>query len=259
MAHDNSTRGLDSSTALEYGKALRIVTDVSEATTLLSIYQCGENLYQLFDKVAVIHTGRLIYFGPVKQAKDYFISMGYQPAPRQTTPDFLVSVTDVHARQLRDKIDPKSVPRTADEMAAFFNESKMGKENYEALQAYNKSLNTDEKAAAVKESARSEKAGRASAKSPWNISYLTQIRLSLRRRAQLERGDIVTFIIKTAASVFQGLIIASAFFLMPVNTSAFFSRGGILFFAILFNAFQAMAELTSQSSPRALLHTILTS
>jgi len=63
MAHDNSTRGLDSSTALEYAKALRVVTDITSATTLLSIYQCGENLYNLFDKVGVIHSGRLIYFG----------------------------------------------------------------------------------------------------------------------------------------------------------------------------------------------------
>jgi ATP-binding cassette subfamily G (WHITE) protein 2 (SNQ2) len=35
--HDNSTRGLDASTALEYTRALRIATDVTNLTTILSI------------------------------------------------------------------------------------------------------------------------------------------------------------------------------------------------------------------------------
>ncbi|KAG6822645.1 hypothetical protein H0H93_005146, partial [Arthromyces matolae] len=47
---DNSTRGLDSSTALEFGRALRIATDIDHQTTIVSIYQAGETLYELFDK-----------------------------------------------------------------------------------------------------------------------------------------------------------------------------------------------------------------
>lgn len=42
--HDNSTRGLDASTAVEYCKALRIATDLGQLTTCLSIYQAGEQL-----------------------------------------------------------------------------------------------------------------------------------------------------------------------------------------------------------------------
>lgn len=42
--HDNSTRGLDASTAVEYCKALRIATDLGRLTTCLSIYQAGEQL-----------------------------------------------------------------------------------------------------------------------------------------------------------------------------------------------------------------------
>ena len=60
-------------------------------TTIVSIYQAGENLYSLFDKVCVINEGRMAYFGPADTARQYFIDMGYEPANRQTTPDFLVS------------------------------------------------------------------------------------------------------------------------------------------------------------------------
>jgi ABC-type multidrug transport system, ATPase component len=38
---------------------------------------------QIFDKVAVLYEGRQIYFGPVHQAKEYFIELGY-PLPRST-------------------------------------------------------------------------------------------------------------------------------------------------------------------------------
>ena len=58
--------------------------------TVVSIYQAGEQLYELFDKVCVIYEGRMAYFGPANRARQYSIDMGYQPANRQTTADFLV-------------------------------------------------------------------------------------------------------------------------------------------------------------------------
>jgi ATP-binding cassette, subfamily G (WHITE), member 2, SNQ2 len=61
-------------------------------TTIASIYQAGETLYELFDKVCLIYEGKMVYFGPAANARQYFVDMGYEPAERQTTPDFLVSV-----------------------------------------------------------------------------------------------------------------------------------------------------------------------
>lgn len=95
----SSTRGLDASTALEFGRALRIATDMARITTIVSIYQAGETLYQLFDKVCVIYEGRMAYYGPADKARQYFIDMGYEPANRQTTPDFLVAVSSPHFSQ----------------------------------------------------------------------------------------------------------------------------------------------------------------
>ena len=89
MCHDNSTRGLDALTALEYVQALRIVTDVASVSTILSIYQCGEHIYDLFDKVALLDAGELIYFGPATKARQYFQNLGYEAPERQTTSDFL--------------------------------------------------------------------------------------------------------------------------------------------------------------------------
>jgi ABC-type multidrug transport system ATPase subunit len=69
---DNSTRGLDASTALDYANSLRVMTDISNRTTFVTLYQAGEGIYRLMDKVLVIEEGRMIYQGPAKDAKAYF-------------------------------------------------------------------------------------------------------------------------------------------------------------------------------------------
>jgi len=91
VTYDSSTRGLDSSTAFDFVHALRRVTDEAHVSTLVSIYQAAESLYQHFDKVCVIYEGRMVYFGDADKARQYFIDLGFEPAHRQTTPDFLVA------------------------------------------------------------------------------------------------------------------------------------------------------------------------
>lgn len=72
-------------------RALRIATDLLHLSTIISIYQAGEQLYETFDKVCIVYDGKMAYFGPANQARQYFIDMGYEPAHRQTTADFLVA------------------------------------------------------------------------------------------------------------------------------------------------------------------------
>lgn len=64
----------------------------------------------------VLYEGRQIYFGPTAEARDYFINLGFECAPRQTTPDFLTSVTNPEERIVRFGFEGKT-PRTPDEFA----------------------------------------------------------------------------------------------------------------------------------------------
>lgn len=75
---DNSTRGLDASTALDYAKSLRLLTDIMQMTTFVSLYQAGEGIYDQFDKVMVLDESRVVYFGPAKQARKYMLGLGYK-------------------------------------------------------------------------------------------------------------------------------------------------------------------------------------
>ena len=207
----SSTRGLDSSTALEYVRALRISTDIVGRTTLVSIYQAGEQLYQMFDKVCLIYEGRMIYFGPADQARQYFIDMGYEPANRQTTADFLVAVTDPLGRKPRENYDSSSsrpLPQTAAEFETYYRNSELRRLNREDLDAYKRDFMQGDRTLAFRESATAEHARHTRKgvsrlvahiiershplKSPYTISIPMQVRIVMLRRAQIIRGNWFT-------------------------------------------------------------------
>ncbi|KAJ7471522.1 pleiotropic drug resistance ABC transporter [Mycena galericulata] len=250
-AWDNSTRGLDASTALEFGRALRIATDIGRATTIVSIYQASETLYSLFDKVCVLSEGRMVYFGPADQARDYFLSLGYAPqAERQTTPDFIVSVTDPVGRVVRAGLSPeeeKARPRSSAELAEHFLASPLMAKNRTDIDAYKKECVPGQKdrVQQYKRSAQAEHAKGTRRSSPYTTSLFMQARAVMLRRVQIILGDKTGALILIFTFVLQGIIVGSVFVNIPDSTSSFFSRGGVMFFALLFAALASMAEIAS--------------
>lgn len=249
---DNSTRGLDSSTALEYVRALRLATDTFNLTTIVSFYQAGESLYKHFNKVCVIHEGRMVYFGPADKARQYFIDMGYEPANRQTTADFLVAVTDPNGRIPRAGISTQ--PRSSTEFADYFLKSNIGAQNRQEVDSYvAEFVGKPALAEAYKESAQAEFEGANRMKSPYLLSIPQQVRALMKRRVQIIRGNPLVTFIRLFANVFQALIMGSVFLKMPEDTANFYSRGGILFFSLLFSALTALAEIPALYSQRLIV------
>ncbi|KAI9464145.1 P-loop containing nucleoside triphosphate hydrolase protein [Lactarius psammicola] len=231
-AWDNSTRGLDASTALEFVRALRIATDVAHTSTIVSIYQAAESLYQHFDKVCVIYEGRMAYFGRADQARQYFIDLGFEPAHRQTTSDFLVAVTDPLARTVREDLKGP-VPQTAGEFASAFLASGASVANRVDMDAYYKEfVGHPERALAYKQSAMAEHATTQRKGSPYTISIPMQVRAVMLRRLQILRGHIATQLIVLITFIVQALVSGSVFFRLKDGTSQYFSRGSIIFLYI---------------------------
>src|SRR5690606_1904346 len=133
---DNSTRGLDASTALDFVKSLRILTNIYKTTTFVSLSQASENIYAQFDKVLVIDGGRQVFFGPASAARGYFESLGYLPKPRQTTPDYLTGCTDPYEREFQEGRSEKDVPSTPESLAKAFTESSFAKDLTQEMQSY---------------------------------------------------------------------------------------------------------------------------
>ncbi|KAF8196094.1 pleiotropic drug resistance ABC transporter [Pholiota molesta] len=228
-AWDNSTRGLDASTALEFVRALRIATDNFEQTTIVSIYQAGESLYEHFDKVCVIYEGRMVYFGLASQAKKYFMDMGYEPANRQTTAtSWSPSRTRTGASRARasprSRAPPPSSRRT----------SRLGRGQGEQGGARGVPRPVRRQAGSEERVHRERARGVCETQpedEPLFVEYPQQAKIVMRRRVQIYWNKLNTFLV-LFSYVFQALIIGSVFLNSPEATSAYFSRGGVLFFAV---------------------------
>lgn len=251
---DNSTRGLDASTALDYAKSLRIMTDISNRTTFVTLYQAGEGIYEVMDKVIVIDQGRCIYQGPAKEARQYFIDLGFECPDRQTTADFLTAVTDATERQFRDGYEAQA-PKTPEDLEKAFRHSDMYKRNLAEIEDYETELkesdyhDAKEFAGAVRES----KSKTVRKKSPFTVSFIRQVLACTQREFWLTWGDKTTIYTKFFIIISNALIVGSLFYGQSSDTSGAFSRGGSLFFSILFLGWLQLSELMKAVSGREIV------
>ncbi|OIW29031.1 hypothetical protein CONLIGDRAFT_715452 [Coniochaeta ligniaria NRRL 30616] len=251
---DNSTRGLDASTALDYAKSLRIMTDVSDRTTITTLYQAGEEIYQLMDKVLVIDQGRMLYQGPANEARQYFHDLGYHAPPRQTTADFLTSISDVNARQFREGWEDKA-PKTAEDLEKAFRASETYKRVLADVDDFERHLkdtdcaNTRE----FQESVREQKSRTVSKHSNYTVSFWKQILVCTRREFWLIWGDRTSLYTKFSIIFSNGLIVGSLFYDTPPDSAGAFLRGGVVFFSIVFLGWLQLSELMKAVSGRNII------
>ncbi|KAF2455502.1 putative ABC transporter [Lineolata rhizophorae] len=240
---DNSTRGLDASTALDFIKSLRVFTDIYETTTFVSLYQASESIYRIFDKVLVIDGGRQVFFGPASEARSYFEELGFLEKPRQTTPDYLTGCTDPFEREYKPERGPGNAPSTSDELAEAFSESRYASDLAEEMRAYHHRMDEekhvyDEFQIAVKDSKR-----HASKSSVYSIPFYLQVWALMKRQFILKWQDKFDLVVSWVTSITIAIVLGTVWLDLPKTSAGAFTRGGLLFISLLFNAFQAFSEL----------------
>jgi ATP-binding cassette subfamily G (WHITE) protein 2 (SNQ2) len=245
QAWDNSTRGLDASTALEYVQSLRSLTNMAQISTAVALYQAGESLYDLFDKVLLIHEGRCCYFGPTEKAADYFKNLGFVKPERWTTSDFLTSVTDEHERQIKEGWENR-IPRTGAAFGETFISSEQAQDNLAEIDEFD---NETKRQAEERHEARTK----ATKRKNFTLSFPAQVAACTKRQFLVMVGDPQSLVGKWGGIFFQALIVGSLFYNLPNTAQGVFPRGGVIFFMLLFNALLALAELTSAFESRPIL------
>jgi ATP-binding cassette subfamily G (WHITE) protein 2 (SNQ2) len=251
---DNSTRGLDASTALDYAKSLRIMTDVSKRTTLVTLYQAGESIYELMDKVLVIDEGKMLYQGPANEARQYFIDLGFHCPPQSTTADFLTSLCDPNAREFQPGREA-STPKTAAALEQVFRDSAAYRSITEDVGRYEKRLQDtqQEDTRRFQTSVAQSKSKTVSKQSPYTVSLVRQVMACVQREFWLLWGDKTSLYTKYFIIISNALIVSSLFYGESLDTSGAFSRGGALFFAILFLGWLQLTELMPAVSGRGIV------
>ncbi|KAH8883702.1 ABC-2 type transporter [Thozetella sp. PMI_491] len=267
-AWDNSTRGLDAATAFNFVRTLRHTADLGGAAHAVAIYQASQAIYDLFDKATVLYEGRQIYFGPAREAKAFFERQGWYCPPRQTTGDFLTSITNPTERQAREEMENK-VPRTPEDFEKHWKASPEYAALLREMEAYSREFsgepgdNTAEETKHAQSQALQE--FRASKKhrqakhtrpgSPYTISIGMQIRLNTIRAYQRIWGDKSSTVVNAGMQLVIALIIGSIFYQPSSNdaTAGFYSKGAALFIAVLANALASLSEINNQYAQRPIV------
>jgi ABC-type multidrug transport system ATPase subunit len=248
---DNSTRGLDASTALEYTKAIRAMTDVLGLASIVTLYQAGNGIYDLFDKVLVLDGGKEIYYGPMKDARPFMENLGFVCREGANVADFLTGVTVPTERLIRPGAEP-TFPRNADMVLAEYQKSQIVAQ-MAAEYNYPTTEHAKERTETFKQSVAHEKHPRLPKTSPLTASFYTQVKAAVARQYQIIWGDKATFIITQFSTLSQALIAGSLFFNAPNNSAGLFPKAGALFFSVLYNSLLSMSEVTNSFTGRPVL------
>ncbi|KAL5042237.1 hypothetical protein BDW71DRAFT_211366 [Aspergillus fruticulosus] len=260
---DNSTRGLDSSNAVEFCRTLRTGTKLLQSSALVSIYQAPQEAYeairllvttqQLFDNVMVLYEGREIFFGPTSEARAYFEDLGFECPGKQTTPDFLTSMTSPNERRVRAGFDSK-VPSTAKEFQERWRQSYHYQRLMLRIDAYESKFSLggecrDEFVA----SRRAQKAKSQRLQSPYTLSYMQQTALCLWRGWKRLLADPSLTYIQLGGNTIMAVVLGSIFFNLHSDTNSFYGRGGLIFFALLLSAFASVLEILTLYEQRPIV------
>jgi ABC-type multidrug transport system ATPase subunit/ABC-type multidrug transport system permease subunit len=248
---DNSTRGLDASTALEYTRALRAMTDEWKLTTIVTLYQAGNGIFDLFDKVLVLDEGEQIFYGTRAEARPFMESQGFLCGAGANVGDFLTGVTVPNERKIISGYESR-FPRNAPELRHAYEASDI-KSRMDKELTYPASGEAEALTKAFAESVQMNKSSKLGKKSPLTVSFIDQVKTCVLRQYQILWGDKSTFIIKQVTTIIQALIGGSLFYAAPDNSNGLFIKGGALFLSLLYNALLAMSEVTDSFAGRPVL------
>ncbi|KAF9886304.1 hypothetical protein FE257_011563 [Aspergillus nanangensis] len=249
-AWDNSTRGLDAASALKFVRSLRLAADMTNSCHAVAAYQASQSMYDLFDKVIVLYEGQQIYWGPCDRAVSYFEEMGWQRPERQVAGDFLASITNPGERRARPDME-KKVPRSPSDFVQYWRCSPEYKDLQAQIEKYRQEHpRGGTEATKFRLNHEQEQARHTRPGSPYLLSVPMQIRLCLVRAAQRVRNDLPTALSPVVVQIILSLIIGSIFYNSPNDSSAFFQRGAVMFFAVLMNALITINEIMQLYSQR---------
>lgn len=94
---DEPTSGLDSVTAASLTKTLAELSASGECTVICTLHQPQSKIFDMFDDIMLLKAGRVVYYGPAKEAITFYAEAGF-PVPPMTNPadHFLDVITPSH-------------------------------------------------------------------------------------------------------------------------------------------------------------------
>ncbi|KAG0158600.1 hypothetical protein PDIDSM_66760 [Penicillium digitatum] len=91
------------------------------------------------------------------------------------------------------------------------------------------------------------------AKSPYTLSVAEQVQICVTRGFQRLKSDYSLTISALIGNTIMALIVGSVFYQLPDDVTSFYSRGALLFFAVLLNSFSSALEILTLYAQRPIV------
>ncbi|KAL4784857.1 ABC-2 type transporter-domain-containing protein [Aspergillus varians] len=243
--------GLDASTALDYIQCLREMTDDLGLSSIVTLYQAGNSIYDLFNKVLILDEGKQTFYGPMHRAKLFMEDLGFLCTDGANIANYLTGITVPTERRIKPDME-NQYPQNAAELHSHYEVTQL-KRTMALEYNYPNSADAAEATKGFQDAVQSEKHPGLAKSLLLTVSFYTQVKSAVIRQYQLLWGDKATFLIPQGLNLVQALITGSLFYDAPNNSSGLPYKGGLLFFAILLNSLLSISEVTSSFAARPVL------
>ncbi|KAM9476682.1 broad substrate specificity ATP-binding cassette transporter ABCG2-like [Clarias gariepinus] len=230
---DEPTTGLDASTANSVLLLLKRMAS-NGRTIIMSIHQPRYSIYQLFDNLTMLVSGKQVYHGPANDALDYFANIGYVCEAYNNPADFFLDVINGDSRvglQIVEDIKPEESgdirQSTEKHLLEKYRESNHALETKAELERImrGKEYSTKTKSRTI----------------TYNCGFFHQLNWLVKRTFKNLVLNPQTAIVQLAVTTLLAFTVGAIFFKVENNQSGLQNRLGALFFIINNHCFSTLS------------------
>ena len=216
---DEPTSGLDAFQAQNVMESLWTLAGGGR-TVISTIHQPRSSIYKMFDLLLLLSEGRVMYFGPAKEATAWFTTAGFPCPPEFNPADFFLDVVSMDYRNQKEEVASRRRIQLLGDTYASEGRTLATRKSVDALQA--------EEIVVANEEVR------------FPNGPLTEFWLLLKRSWKQSSRDRLPQFITLFQTIIIGFTLAALYSDMQDSATPVQDETGILFFICIFSAFGAM-------------------
>lgn len=259
---DNSTKGLDSTNALEFLNILQKMSRKTNSINFVKISQASDKIVEKFDKVLLLADSHQIFFGSIDECMHHFQNnLNITKNPNDCIIEYLTSILNFQFNSAIKKmiVEDKYCDGESINLSSESDGDTLNKKNYhlnavkkyDEIDLYQAWINSKNYAMwkqlislyVQSNNMANDKIDQNDITPIFAIPLRKQLQYLVSRAFKRSLGDKIYLLAQLFSIIVQSLVIGSLFYNIPLTTIGSYSRGSLTFFSILFFTFLSLAEM----------------
>ncbi|MBZ3878829.1 ATP-binding cassette sub-family G member 2 [Sciurus carolinensis] len=196
-------------------------------TIIFSIHQPRYSIFKLFDSLALLASGELMFHGPAQEALGYFESADYHWEPYNNPADFFLNVINGDSSAV--VLNRKKEKPVIEKLAEFYTSSSFCRDTKAELDQ----LSGDQK----------KKRSSAFREITYVTSFCHQLRWITKRSFKNLLGNPQASIAQILVTTILALVIGAIYFGLSIDSIGIQNRAGVLFFLTINQCFSSVSAM----------------